>query len=66
MNRRSIGLLLWGVAISALGLWYIFSWVQSSGAERDAFSFAVGIFCLLVGAGVIAMNLVSGGKGKGD
>lgn len=62
--RNPIFLLLWGVGISALGLWYIVSWVQNSSADKDGYSLAVGIFCLLVGVLVLVFNFVSRGKGK--
>ena len=63
--RNPLFLKIWSAGISALGLWYIFSWVQNSDSNKDDFSLAVGIFCLLIGIIVIVLNLISHGKGKG-
>ncbi len=64
MFRNPLFLIIWGVAISALGLWYILSWVQNSGPDKDGFSLAVGIFCLLVGMFVVTLNLIVSKKRK--
>lgn len=55
--RNPLFLKAWGAGISALGLWYIISWVQDTDSSKDGFSLAVGIFCLLVGVLVILLNL---------
>ena len=62
--RSPVFLILWGVAISALGLWHIVTWVQNPDVDKDGFKLAVGIFCLVVGITVIALNVLSRGKGK--
>ena len=62
--RNPLFLIIWGVAISALGLWYIFSWVQNSETPKDGYTLAVGIFCLLVGVLVVTLNLIISKKRK--
>ncbi len=54
--RHPIFLKIWGVAIIALGLWHVVSWRQDLDPNKDDFTLAVGIFCLLVGVIVVAMN----------
>lgn len=66
MTRNPTFLLLWGLAISALGLWHIVTWVQNSDVDKGVYKLAVGIFCLLVGLLVIAFNNISRGNGKED
>jgi len=56
MTRSPLFLRIWGAGISALGLWYIVSWFQNSRADKDGYSLAVGIFCLIVGMLVIVFN----------
>ncbi len=57
MFRSPIFLKIWGLAISALGIWYIVTWGQAPDFYKDGFKLAVGIFCLLVGVIVTALNL---------
>jgi len=64
MDRRATGLILWGLAISALGIWHVVTWVQNTDPEKGVYKVAVGIFCLLVGLGVIAFSAMSRGVGK--
>lgn len=64
--NRSMGLVLWGLAISALGIWHIVTWVQNADADKGIYRLAVGIFCLLIGLGVIVFSTISRGKGKGN
>ena len=66
MFRGSMGLMLWGLAISVLGLWHIVTWVQNSDVDKGVYKLAVGIFCLLVGLLVIVFNNISRGNGKED
>ena len=66
MTNNPLLLKIWGAGISALGLWYVISWVQNSDSNKDGYSLAVGIFCLLVGTIVIALHLKSRGKGKDE
>ncbi len=61
---RSLGLVLWGLAISALGTWHVVTWVQNADPEKGIYKLAVGIFCLLVGVGVIVFSTLSRGQGK--
>ncbi len=56
MLRNPLILKIWGVAISALGLWHIVSWSKNPDPNKDAFILVVGIFCLLVGMIVLVMN----------
>jgi len=62
--NRSMGLGLWALLISALGVWHIVTWVQNTDVDKGIYKLAVGIFCLLVGILVAGLNVVSKGKGK--
>jgi thiol:disulfide interchange protein len=64
--NRSMGLVLWGLAISALGLWHIVTWVQNTDADKGVYKLSVGIFCLLIGILVIAFQSKLRGKRKDD
>lgn len=64
--NRSTGLVLWGLAISALGAWHVVTWIQNTDPERGLYKVAVGIFCLLVGLGVTLFSTLSRGQGRDD
>jgi hypothetical protein len=64
MFRNPILLKIWGVGISALGLWHIASWRQNLDPNKDGFTLAVGIFCLLIGVLVVTLNLSKSEKRK--
>jgi succinate dehydrogenase hydrophobic anchor subunit len=62
--RNPLFLLLWGLAISALGLWHIVTWVQNPDVDKEVFKLAVGIFCVFVGIIVVVLNRRLSGKRK--
>jgi len=62
--KRSMGLILWALAISALGVWHIVTWVQNTDVDKGLYKLAVGLFCLLVGILVAGLMSVLNRKRK--
>jgi len=62
--KRSMGLMLWALAISALGVWHIVTWVQNIDIDKGLYKLAVGLFCLLVGILVAGLMIFSNRKRK--
>lgn len=64
MTRNPYFLKIWGMAIIVLGAWHVRGWFIAEQADKSTYTLVIGIFCILVGAGVLALSL--GVLGKKD
>lgn len=62
--RNPVFLRLWAIGIGALGLWHIVSWRQDLNPNKDGFTLAVGMFCVVIGVLALLFSFEILGKRK--
>jgi len=62
MVRNPLFLKIWGMAIIVLGAWHVRGWVVAEQADKSTYAMVIGVFCVLVGAGVLVLSFGVIGK----